>query len=236
VVGGRYLKQDIYKFDTLTFPLNNTIFNCKGKFIYWKTHNPNINLCFTLGMTGAFAPRSKHSALKFKFDNGNVYFNDPRRFGTFRIFNENELNTKLNSLGWDMLQQEPPNNLIQYVKKFNKLTVSELLMNQNIQSGIGNYAKSEACYAAKILPTRLVSSLSNEEILHLYKEAKNILKISYQQGGATIKSFADMYGNIGKFFDQFKVYGKKSDPLGNNVIRILTKDKRSTFYVDEIQK
>lgn len=235
VIGGRYLKQGINRFDSLKFPLNNVKFNCKGKFIYWQTDDQNMNLCFTLGMTGAFGPKSKHSALDFKFDNGNIFFNDPRRFGTFRIFNQRELNEKLNSLGWDILQEEMPNNIIDQVRKFENKSVAELLMNQKIQAGVGNYIKCEACYMAKILPMVQVRHLSDNEIIRLYKAIKNIARISYEQGGATIRDFADMYGNIGKFFDKFQVYGKKIDPLGNPVDRIITKDKRSSYYVKNIQ-
>lgn len=235
IIGGRYLNQEIPKLNELKFPLMNIKFHCKGKFIYWRTNRPDINLCFTLGMTGAFAPYSKHSAIRFVFDSGDIFFNDPRRFGTFRIFDQKELNDKLNSLGWDVLQDNIPNDIICKTRTYNKLTIAELLMDQHIQSGIGNYAKSELCYRAKILPTRLVSSLSDEEIILLYKEAKNILNISYQKGGASIKSFTDMYGNIGKFFDDFQVYGKKTDPMGNPVTKTLTKDSRTTFFVEGIQ-
>jgi formamidopyrimidine-DNA glycosylase len=61
------------------------------------------------------------------------------------------------------------------------------------------------------------------------------VKRAYNVGGATIATFKDMYGNSGKFFDQFQIYGKKIDPLGNLVSRELTKDGRSTYYVKGIQ-
>lgn len=237
IISGRYLKEPIKNFNTITYPLKNIKFNCKGKFLFWTSNYSDINLCFVLGMTGAFSSQQvKHSAIKIKFDNGDLFFNDPRRFGTFRILSDKELREKLSSLGWDILQENIPNNIVDRIKKFSHKTIAEVLMDQKIQSGIGNYIKCEACYAARILPTRLISSLNGDEVNFLYEEIKKIAEHSYSEGGATIKTFANMYGNTGKFFDTFQVYGKKFDTFGNTVSRVLTKDNRSTYLVENLQK
>ena len=82
IVGGRYLKEPIQKFHQLIYPMRGTTFNCKGKFLYWTFNNDDAVLFLTLGMSGSFGSQSKHSALKFTFDKGEVFFNDIRRFGT----------------------------------------------------------------------------------------------------------------------------------------------------------
>lgn len=236
IIGGRYLKEPISKFNQLIFPLTNTKFDCRGKFLYWQFDNTDEVFFITLGMAASFGPKSKHSAIKFTFEGGDIYWNDIRRFGTFKISDTIGLNKKLNSLGWDILQEPIPGDILTLTRKFKNKTVAELLMNQKISAGIGNYIKNEGCYRAKILPTRLVSSLSDNEILTLYQESKLVAIEAYTLGGATIKTFADMHGNTGKFFDKFQIYGKKTDPLGNPVTKILTRDGRSTFYVEGIQK
>lgn len=235
IVGGRYLKQPLQRLPELTYPLSKTQFNCKGKFLYW-TFKDDIVLFFTLGMTGSFGTPSKHSAIRFFFDEGHIDFIDIRRFGTFKISNGDGLNKKLSSLGWDILRDEIPKDVISITRKHNDKTVAELLMDQKVAAGIGNYIKCECCYRAKILPTRLVSSLSDDEIISMYREAKLVAEEAYKYGGATIKTFADMHGNTGKFFDKFQVYGRKTDPYTNLVKTITTKDKRTSYYVEEIQK
>lgn len=234
IVGGRFKKQPINKLNQLIFPLTNTQFKSKGKFLYWTFDEDDV-FFITLGMAASFGPRSKHSAIKFTFDTGDIYFNDIRHFGTLKISDRIGLNIKLNSLGWDILEPTPP-TILRSVRRFNNKTVAEVMMNQVVFAGCGNYLKSESCYKAKINPTRLVKSLSDEEIFRLCYCLQETVHKAYAVGGATIATFKDLYGNTGKFFDDFKVYGKKQDPLGNPIKRILTKDGRSTFYVETVQR
>ena len=53
--------------------------------------------------------------------------------------------------------------------------------------------------------------------------------------GATIKSYADFYGDVGTATDRFLVYGKKFDPNGNPVVREKTADGRTTHWVPKVQ-
>jgi len=74
------------------------------------------------------------------------------------------------------------------------------------------------------------------EISDLNKSIRSILVESFESGGATIKTYADMSGKIGEFSQQFAVYGQKFDPDGNEVVKEKTKDGRMTHWVPSIQK
>ena len=249
LVGGRFLKENGGMENgagiSLTkFPLVETSFNAKGKFIYWSLkeqplNNKPIYFFITLGMAGSFGKKNKHSAIEFNFDGCDpLYFNDIRHFGTFKIVHdEYELNRKLKELGWDPLANpQIPIGFEILLKSYGYKTIAELLMNQKIFAGVGNYIRSEALYRAAIKPDRYISSLKSEEITLLCNSIIDVVKEAYACGGATIATYSDLYGNVGTFYDQFKVYGKKKDPLGNPVIKMTAKDGRTVHYVESVQK
>jgi DNA-formamidopyrimidine glycosylase len=235
VVGGKFLKTGIQGLKEIKFPLHDTQFHSHGKFIHWSFSEEPV-VFNHLGMAASYGHPSKHSAIRFTFDNDTkIDFIDIRHFGNFKFATKKELHDKLSSLGWDIM--EPiPKDMVARVRKFNRKTVAEAMMDQSLMSGCGNYLKSESCYDAKINPLRTVASLNDDEIMHLCASLQSIVKRAYSVGGATIQSFKDMYGNTGKFFDQFKVYGKKTDPNGNPITKVATKDGRSTFYVEGVQR
>lgn len=245
VVGGRFAKSDD---DTgtnlacLDFPLRSVKMASKGKFIYWEMLDScevrqHLWFFITLGMSGSFGKHQKHSALKFTFDNGEVFFNDPRHFGTFKVVTEElEWKLKLATLGWDPLQYPIiPSDITKTLRKKSDKTISEVLLDQRIFAGVGNYIRSEALYAAKIHPNKLIRDLSDSDLEKLCSEIILIVKEAYAAGGATIATYSDLYGNVGTFFKQFKVYSKKQDPLGNTVSKLTAADGRTVHYVPGIQ-
>lgn len=243
VVGGRFAKKDDTGLNVVKFPLIETDFDCKGKFIYWSmkeqpVNNKPIFFFITLGMAASFGKQNKHSALEFEFDSGKLYYNDIRHFGTFKtVFDSSELNKKIRELGWDPLANPHiPAGFEVLLKTYGYKTIAEVLMNQKIFAGVGNYIRSEALYRAAIKPNRYISSLKSEEIKLLCNSIIDVVKEAYACGGATIATYSDLYGNVGTFYDQFKVYGKKKDPLGNPVIKMTAADGRTVHYVESIQK
>lgn len=236
VVGGRYLKEPIAKFHQLMYPMPDVSFNCRGKFLFWTFDDERV-FALTLGMTGSFSPQpAKHAAIKFQFDKGDLYFTDIRRFGTFRIFDDVELQAKLRTLGWDILREPVPANLIAMIRKHNHKTIAEVMLDQSVMSGSGNYLRSEAMYRARIHPLRRINTLSDAELTTIATQLQTVANEAYAVGGATIQSFKDMYGNTGKFYDRFQVYSRKVDPLGNPVKKLTAPDGRSVFVVEELQQ
>jgi len=170
-------------------------------------------------------------------DKSLVYFTDIRNFGTLNFsFSKEELNKKLKSLGPDMLSAPPSREeFFKIVKRQKNKTLPEFLMNQKMISGVGNYVKAEALYLARISPLRTCSSLSEKEIIDLQDSIDKVLSTSYNSGGSTIKTYRDVYGNVGTFTSRFLVYGNSVDPQGNKVQKLETKDGRTTFWVPAIQ-
>jgi formamidopyrimidine-DNA glycosylase len=192
------------------------------------------------GMTGQFSStKGKHPAFVYEFTDGtSVYFNDPRHFGNIKFTNNFQiLETKLNSLGWEPMQDQLDDWLPFLIEKINcKKTLSELLLDQSIFNGTGNYLLAESLYEAKLSPWRLGNSISKAELVLLCNAITNACKISYSHQGASFSTFKDPYGNEGKYSSLFKIYQQKKDPFGNAIIKEATPNGRTTHWCPSIQK
>tara|TARA_B100000900_G_C20581458_1_gene717715 strand:- start:65 stop:874 length:810 start_codon:yes stop_codon:yes gene_type:complete len=238
---GRYKKHgpfDGYHALKNMLPAKVTFVSCKGKFI-WAEINNSLYLTSTLGMTGSWGTtKTKHSHVTLVLSNGSeVYFNDVRNFGTIKVFNNLEsFHKKLNSIGPDLLSGYMLEKTFRGIVKTQKQkTITEVLMNQKLMSGIGNYLKAECLYASCISPHRSCGSLSDEEINLLFENCRTIIRRSYELGGATIQSYRQPGGEPGMFSRRFAVYGQKQDPEGREVIKEKTRDGRTTHWVPEVQ-
>lgn len=212
----------------------------KGKFMYWTFENNWFMFC-TFGMSGQWSPqKGKHPALGITFTDGNeIYFNNPRHFGTIKfVQGHHKLNKKLNSLGWDPLDSGSIPLYHTWIPR--KLSVSnksigEVLMDQSIFAGVGNYIRAEALYLSKMSPWRKANTLSEDEIVDLMDNITMVMQDSYDHQGATILTYKDPYGAEGKYSSCFKVYGQKQDPLGNQIIKEATPGGRTIHWCPAIQ-
>jgi len=212
----------------------------KGKLLWWKM-DVDLYLAATYGMSGQWRTRPcKHETYSFGFaDGSNIYFEDIRHFGTLSFLNKQEWEKKLSSLGPDMLNAPPSldefKTLLKKRRRGQK-TLPEVLMNQKVISGVGNYIKAESLYRAKLSPHRTVDSLSEDDFKNLYTSIRYVMELAYRQGGATIRSFSNPDGKEGYATKYFLVYRHEKDPLGYPVISEETKDKRTTWWCPEMQK
>jgi formamidopyrimidine-DNA glycosylase len=230
--------------------------NVKGKFMWWELSSPTTNtwhMWCTYGMSGQWVPGKpdKHAAATIQTHiesdvlrsdvNLVINFRDPRHFGTLKFIqvpNEGKSLTdkKLSVIGPDMLGSPPDfDTFIAILKNRSTMTLAQALMNQNIVSGVGNYIKSEALYRARLSPHRILGSLTDIEMSHLYREVTAVMHESYQAKGATIRSYRTPEGHSGAAQFRFQVYGRKEDDFGNVVVREETLDKRTTHWVPSLQ-
>ncbi len=233
VLSGRYTKKPITKLDKLIGKEIKS-FNCKGKFI-WIDLDDTI-VFNTLGMTGSWSrEKSKYSRIEFQFyENDTLYFNDIRNFGTFQVKNRDDLKKKLKSIGPDMLSN-PPNNFIFRLRKYNHKNVCDVLMNQKVISGVGNYIKAESLWYSRINPHAFIKDLTDKNLETLDKAIRFVINKSYDEQGATIQSYYTFDGDSGSATQGFTVYGRSKDCNGHNVIKETTLDKRTTHWVKERQ-
>jgi DNA-formamidopyrimidine glycosylase len=188
--------------------------NCKGKFMWWQVNfdhrmsgfgrtEDSWYVWITYGMSGQWTPEeTPYTAFGIYYGDtmdaaGNfiqpapLYFNDIRHFGTLKFVNSTKEHVKkLASLGPDMLSAPPtPLDFCSQLAKRKTKTIAEALMDQSVVSGVGNYIKAEALYLAELSPHRLVNSLGAKEAERLRQQIINVMKASYNTGGATFSTY-----------------------------------------------
>jgi DNA-formamidopyrimidine glycosylase len=222
-----------------SLPLNIKEIKNKGKFLYILLSN-DWAIGFTIGMTGNFwipnisseyktgegyTYNPKHNHVILKTTNGDFYFNDPRRFGHFYIYDnkdiQNNLESKLNTLGPDLLKDLPKMSQFEFNEHLSKFkpekVISDAMLEQKFISGIGNYIRAEALYTAKISPLRTIYSLSAND--------KSRLKNALEKTG--INSYKSLKGKLHTF--KVKVYG-------NPKVKQTKRKGRTIWWDPEIQK
>ncbi len=209
-----------------------------GKFVYM-IFQDEWSLWNTLGMTGSWSdkPRS-NPRIKITLDNGDIYFNDDRNFGTLKfVKGKFQLIQKLKSLGPDMLAEDIADE--EFISRFRKnesRQITTAMMNQSVVSGIGNYIKAESLWLARISPHRKVSELSDEQLSTLHSSIKSVMKESYKTGGKTVSSYENFEDTSEDYSRRFLVYNQKMDPDGNKVVRETTEDQRTTHWCPDVQR
>lgn len=90
--------------------------------------------------------------------------------------------------------------------------VKAVLLDQKVLAGVGNIYADESLFAAGIDPRRKASTLSAAKRDRLLRCLKNVLRLSIEQCGSSIRDYRDADGNVGAFQNSFAVYGKGGEP------------------------
>ena len=222
--------------------------------------NGNIYVIIHLGMTGTFhLIRNnilkntnlsfyqskdlpiKHNHIILIFKKFRVIYNDPRRFGFFKLLKDKEsFKLYLKNIGYEPLDK---NFTLNYLKKkilFRKKCIKSILLDQKIISGIGNIYANEILFHSGLNPRKKGLKLKDFELKYLYKYSKLVLKKAILKGGSSIRDFRNTEGAKGSFQDNFKVYNKDDHNCPNKKcnykIKKINISNRSTFYCENCQK
>ena len=239
VLSGRYTRNVLFGLEDFraTLPCSIIGTGCHGKFMYIIFNN-GWNLWSTLGMTGIWSKnKSKHTRACLSTSKGDVFFNDIRNFGTLKfVYGKHELLKKINSLGMDLLSEEVNEEFfISCLRKRDNKNICKVLMNQAVLAGVGNYIKAEALWISRIDPNCTVSDLEDFQLLELKYSIEQIMKSSYEYGGATFLTHSDFSGQKGEYTHRFLCYNRETDADGNAVIKSKTPDGRTTHWSKERQ-
>lgn len=227
---------------------NLTIVNvaCRGKLIVFilrgeegNTPSPLASLIYissSLGMTGSWTQnKGSYTKAVLYTSVGNFYYEDMRGFGKIAVHKtEEELDQRLSKIGFDLLEaslhhgQIPDEQWLSFFNRKSRKKICVFLLEQDKIAGIGNYLRSEILHQAGINPHRVISSLSDEELLLLRNSTQEIIVRAYQSNGLTIKDYIDPEGEKGSFV--CSVYGRKVDEQGRPIITEKVSG-RSIFYV-----
>ena len=182
----------------------------------------------------------KHNHIEFFLEKYQLIYNDPRRFGFFKIFEKKSLSDFFNNVG-----PEPLNNKfnINYISNYfinKKKNIKSFLLDQKFVSGIGNIYASEILFCCKINPLKKAKSLTKLDIKKIRYFSKSILNQAIKKGGSSIRDFKNVEGRNGSYQNEFKVYQRENlnclnkDCFGKIKKKVIS--KRSTFFCNRCQK
>ncbi|OQA52180.1 MAG: Formamidopyrimidine-DNA glycosylase [candidate division WS2 bacterium ADurb.Bin280] len=178
----------------------------------------------------------------FHFKGGGVlYFNDIRRFGYIKVFDQKDLakTKEISSLGPSPFAESfDEKYLLGATARRPKLKIKQLLMDQSIIAGIGNIYADESLFCAGISPLRMSSQITKEEFSKLIKCIRGVLELALEHGGSSENTFVNTEGERGGMQNFFKVYRQTGQdcPNGCGKIKRIVVGGRGTHYCPACQK
>jgi formamidopyrimidine-DNA glycosylase len=170
------------------------------------------------------------------FDNGLMMaLSDTRRFASVFWGDEKTTNEKLSYLGPDALSIKPE----EFFKRIRgrNISVKQVLLDQNIVSGIGNIYADEILWDTKTDPSKPGKNLSMEDVKKIIKSARKILPIAILAGGSSIRNFRDGDGRPGSYSSIRSVYARKGEACRRckTIIKRMVLGGRSTHFCPKCQ-
>ncbi len=217
----------------------------RAKYLIWHLNN-GAAVVIHLGMSGRLGlfptktPLEKHTHVVFRFDDLQVRFRDPRRFGLVEVVAPGELDNyvRFAHLGVEPLSDDFNEDYVARTAQRSKKAIKLWILDAQNVVGVGNIYANEALFKAGIHPTRPANALKNNERRRLVKGIKSILNTALEKGGTTLNDFRNAHGEPGFFQQVLTVYQKEGEPCtacGSEIQKIVLSG-RSTFFCPSCQK
>ena len=199
------------------------------------------NKITNLSFYGSQSLPKKHNHIIFRFKNFKLIYNDPRRFGFFKILkNKSDYLKFFTRIGPEAISKEFNKTYLSKILKNRTKNIKNLLLDQKLVSGLGNIYVNEILYQAKVNPFKKSHLIELNEIKRIVKYSKIILNKAINFGGSSIRDFKGITGKSGNFQSEFKVYDREEKRCSryncSGLIRRKIISNRSTFMCTVCQK
>ncbi len=191
-------------------------------------------------LVGPLPDRSTRVILTFD-DDSKLFFNDQRKFGWMRLLPEIEV-ANLNfmkKLGPEPLSSSFKNTEFRSrVRRRKNSSIKATILDQTVLAGVGNIYADESLWIAKIHPSSLSGTLSDNKLNLLIKSIKEVFTKSISLGGSTDKNYVDAEGKKGSYLEFANVFRKEGQPCPRcNTIIIKTRvASRGTHLCPKCQR
>jgi formamidopyrimidine-DNA glycosylase len=242
VVRQRQLRWPIPEDINRTIGLEISAVTRRAKYLLLETKAGAIIL--HLGMSGKLrvvptsTPLVKHDHLDICVENGLcLRLNDPRRFGACLWQAQGDNAGVLAKLGPEPLTEEFDGERLFQLSRAKTQAVKNFVMDNKTVVGVGNIYASESLYLAGISPLKPAKSISKKRYNSLSEQIKIVLQRAIEQGGTTLKDFAQVDGQPGYFAQELFVYGRKGEPCKScdTEIESAVIGQRNSFYCPKCQ-
>ncbi|MFA3791224.1 bifunctional DNA-formamidopyrimidine glycosylase/DNA-(apurinic or apyrimidinic site) lyase [Aliiglaciecola sp. SL4] len=199
-----------------------------------------------LGMSGRLrvvpihTPLQKHDHVDIQLTNGMcLRLNDARRFGACLWLDKNdESHTLFRNLGPEPLTDDFDAQRLVDMSRGKQVPVKSFIMDNKVVVGVGNIYANESLFLAGIDPRRQAGKVSKKRYLALTPIIKDVLAKAIEQGGTTLKDFAQADGSPGYFAQELRVYGRAKQPCVSceTPVKSVVIGQRNTFYCPSCQR
>ncbi|MBU0629760.1 MAG: bifunctional DNA-formamidopyrimidine glycosylase/DNA-(apurinic or apyrimidinic site) lyase [Candidatus Margulisbacteria bacterium] len=165
-----------------------------------------------------------HATFTFS-DQSRLYYNDIRKFGWLRLYEQAELATLFAKmeLGPEPLAAEfTLERFTQGLRRRPNSRIKQFIMDARNVVGVGNIYADEVCYFAGLRPDRPAKSLSPADIKKVFQGIKKILAAAIAVQGTTFSNYVNAHGEAGGYTKKLKVYqryGQKCLRCGGEIRR-----------------
>lgn len=246
----KVLKVDIYQ-SSLRWPIPDDIQKLVGqKLIKLSRRSKYIlaefeqdTMLWHLGMSGSFRicegheERRKHDHLIIQFEDMQLRYHDPRRFGCILWLDQNTQTKLIDTLG-----PEPLSDAFNADYLFNKFKnkntgIKVAIMDNHVVVGVGNIYATESLFNLGIHPAQPASSLSMNQVEKMVLEIKRILKQAIDLGGSTLRDYSNAMGENGYFQQTLLAYGRAGEMCINceTALQNLKLGQRASVFCPECQ-
>lgn len=201
------------------------------------------SMLWHLGMSGSFrlcepeAELRKHDHLIIQFDDIQLRYHDPRRFGCILWLDENSQSKLIDTLGPEPLSDAFNAHYLVDKLKNKNVGIKIAIMDNHVVVGVGNIYATESLFNLGIHPAQPASSLSLEHIEKLTVEIKRILKQAIDLGGSTLRDYSNAMGENGYFQQTLLAYGRAGEMCVNceTTLENLKLGQRASVFCPECQ-
>jgi len=228
-LSGRYTVTPIKNLDDFkkTLPTKIVATHYHGKFLYLEFMNsPNAKpwwAFITLGLSGRVLVNNPVTNIDYKYnrieiktnEENTIHFTDKLSYGTFSLTNnKKDLDTKLRGLGVDFTKS---NNHVGNFKQIKAILgrarkknrpICDVLLDQKMFAGVGNYIRADVLYLAKVDPFTTIENLTDGELKRLVELSHKIINSSHACQMEYLKKNPYNYQELTQCY-KFLVYQQK---------------------------
>lgn len=203
----------------------------------------NSKMLWHLGMSGSFRlcdPQEslkKHDHLVITFNDIQLRYHDPRRFGCILWWNTETETKLLAPLGPEPLTDVFNTQYLQEKLKKKNVAIKVALMDNHVVVGVGNIYATESLFNIGVHPAQPASSLTPLQLEKLVIEIKRILKQAIELGGSTLRDYTNANGENGYFQQTLLAYGRAGEMCINceTTLENLKLGQRASVFCPQCQ-
>ncbi|MCJ0928453.1 bifunctional DNA-formamidopyrimidine glycosylase/DNA-(apurinic or apyrimidinic site) lyase [Acinetobacter lwoffii] len=196
-----------------------------------------------LGMSGSFRlcdgneELRKHDHLIIQFDNIELRYHDPRRFGCILWLDAQSQSKLIDTLGPEPLSENFNAEYLFEKLKNKNVGTKVAIMDNHVVVGVGNIYATESLFNLGIHPAQPASTLSLLQIEKLVLEIKRILKQAIDLGGSTLRDYTNAMGENGYFQQTLLAYGRAGEMCVNceTTLENIKLGQRASVFCPECQ-